>query len=51
MIDLREHGPFLWEVCEACNYERHICHFCGEDLRHDNRLLDGSPNPCYELDE
>lgn len=44
----RPYGPHLFEVCDACNYNKHICHFCGEDLRHDERLLDGSPNPCYE---
>lgn len=47
-INLREHGPHLYEVCDACNYERHTCHFCGEDLRHDERNLDGTPHPCYE---
>lgn len=25
-------GPALYEVCDACNYERHRCHFCGADL-------------------
>jgi hypothetical protein len=36
--------------CEACNYDRHICHFCGDNLTHLNNLSDGSPNPCYEDD-
>lgn len=27
-------GPHLYEVCEGCNYNRHRCHFCGDDLSH-----------------
>lgn len=42
------YGPELWLVCAACNYEKHICHFCGDSLRHDERLPNGDPNPCYQ---
>lgn len=37
--------------CEACNYDKHLCHFCGNTLRHDGSELTkapGTPNPCYE---
>lgn len=34
--------------CEACNLDRHTCHFCGDSLRHDGRLWSGEPNRCYE---
>lgn len=23
-----------YECCEACNHQRHTCHFCGDDLGH-----------------
>jgi len=23
--------------CDSCNYDRHICHFCGQTLSHENR--------------
>lgn len=42
-----EHGPFLYEVCDACNYDQHRCFFCGDDLRHDERNTDGTEHPCY----
>jgi hypothetical protein len=25
----------LYECCDACNYDRHRCHFCGDDTSHD----------------
>lgn len=28
-------GKPYYEVCDACNYDRHTCHFCGEHLTHD----------------
>lgn len=34
-------GPELWKVCDKCNYNNHICMFCGNDLTHaedDNRM-------------
>jgi hypothetical protein len=43
-------GACPW-CCTDCNYADHRCHFCGDDLRHDNsRWADppGTPNPCYE---
>ena len=40
-------GPHLWEVCDRCNYDRHICPGCGDNLRHDDRNLDGTPHTCY----
>lgn len=43
-------GGACYYCCDACNYDRHICHFCGDSLRHDNsRFKDpvGTPNPCY----
>lgn len=39
-------GHCYW-CCSTCNYDRHICHFCGDSLDH-NGLLNGKPNPCYE---
>ena len=36
--------------CESCNYNQHICHFCGDDLRHDDTLSNGALNPCYNED-
>lgn len=29
-----EYGPHTWEVCPACNYNRHVCPGCGTDLTH-----------------
>lgn len=40
--------PALWEVCDACNFVKHRCHFCGDDLRHDERTnFDGTLHGCY----
>lgn len=30
----QEGGCF--HCCEKCDYDRHICHFCGENLTHDS---------------
>lgn len=44
------YGPHLWHICDACNYDTHRCHFCGDDLPH---TLDTLPtnrvdrHPCY----
>jgi hypothetical protein len=40
-------GPHLWEVCGRCNFRLHLCHFCGQDLRHDEHNFDGTPHGCY----
>jgi hypothetical protein len=39
-------GGCAW-CCERCNYDRHICLFCGDSLTHDEKLPDGSSNSCY----
>jgi hypothetical protein len=44
---VRPYGPFLWEVCDRCNYDGHTCHFCGDNLRHDERNADGTEHGCY----
>lgn len=39
-----------YQCCSECNYDRHTCHFCGDELRHDNSRYEdpiGTPNPCY----
>lgn len=42
-------GPYLFLVCEACNYVKHRCHFCGDDLSHAEDLrLNGQIHACYE---
>jgi hypothetical protein len=28
------YGPYTWEVCERCDYNRHVCGGCGEELTH-----------------
>lgn len=33
-----------WNCCPSCNYDRHICHFCGENLGHTEVSV------CYMLD-
>lgn len=37
-------GPPLYLVCDRCNYDRHICFGCGDNLRHDDNNLDGTPH-------
>lgn len=36
----REEGGHVYDVCpfycDECNYDRHQCHGCGEELSHDN---------------
>lgn len=29
-----ETGKKMYEVCDYCNYDRHLCHWCGEYLTH-----------------
>jgi hypothetical protein len=31
-----------YNCCATCNYDRHICHFCGESLHHNS--TDGKGN-------
>jgi len=33
-VRLFGYGPYLWQVCDGCNYNLHRCHFCGDDLTH-----------------
>lgn len=35
----------LYECCDLCNYARHRCHFCGDDISHD---LSGVHPECVE---
>jgi hypothetical protein len=28
------YGPHTWEVCRACNFNKHWCPGCGTDLTH-----------------
>lgn len=30
-----------YNCCERCNYDQHICHFCGERLRHNSTEYNG----------
>lgn len=30
-----EYGA-CYNCCDTCNYDRHRCHFCGQDLAHDS---------------
>lgn len=34
-----------YECCDACNYDMHRCHFCGDDLGH------SQISACYILEE
>ena len=43
-------GGCSW-CCDSCNYDRHICLFCGDPLRHDGRLWNGETNTCYMSDD
>jgi hypothetical protein len=41
-------GGACYFCCEYCNYDRHVCYSCGDDLRHDGTLFSTrEPNPCY----
>ena len=42
------YGPYLYEVCDKCNYNKHICHFCGDDLTHSQDVGVNQRNPCYD---
>lgn len=37
--------------CQTCNYNNHRCAACGDDLDHNDRLMNGEPNPCYDFEE
>jgi hypothetical protein len=49
MSDLSERalGPWTWEVCEACNYNRHVCAGCGQELRHAETQSGPNLHDCY----
>ena len=46
---LKRHG-ICYHCCEACNYDNHDCHFCGDSLNHYDMNWDHSPHPCYEVE-
>jgi len=31
--------------CHRCDYDMHVCGGCGEPLRHDGKLFDGTKHP------
>lgn len=44
-----QHGGACYYCCETCNYDRHVCHFCGDPLKHNERFLSsGEVNSCYQ---
>ena len=44
----RPPGPHTYEVCDQCNYNTHMCHFCGDDLTHTEATMKHNPpHPCY----
>lgn len=48
----RPHGPSLYDVCDRCNYNRHQCSMCGDELTHAQQ--NNGTHLCYlqwELDE
>ena len=45
--NLPQHGPHPWMICDRCNYVTHRCHFCGDDLSHNQGLLGACPG-CLE---
>lgn len=49
--EICEHGKIPAVGCyHCCNVDAHRCHFCGDDLRHDGKLLNGDLNPCYYME-
>lgn len=46
---LNEEG-FCYYCCETCNWDNHVCNFCGEYVNHFDQNLDHSPHPCYEVE-
>ena len=40
------YGPYLWQICDRCNYNDHRCHFCGDDLTHAEAV--NHTHPCYK---
>lgn len=45
----KEGGCFV--CCQQCNYDLHICFFCGDPLTHDDKMSNGEPNTCYMSDD
>lgn len=49
-VDVRPfYGPETWLVCDSCNYVRHRCGGCGEDLPHAKNRIEHSqhgPDVC-----
>lgn len=46
--DYHEMSGACYHCCETCNYDRHVCHFCGEWLRHnDVDIRTESVHECY----
>ena len=35
-------GLPMYRVCDYCNYEKHMCHFCGETLTHSDHDFSGN---------
>lgn len=42
-----KYGGACFYCCPTCNHDRHVCHFCGDTLKHDGRLWNGEINTCY----
>lgn len=41
--------PQTYEVCDACDFGRHQCPMCGDDLTHaEARSTNGHRHPCFE---
>ena len=45
------YGPYLWEVCDSCNYNQHICPMCGDDLTHAEAQGVNQQHPCLVDDD
>lgn len=41
-------GIGCYRCCDRCNYDNHVCHFCGDPLLHDGRNINGFPHPCSD---
>jgi hypothetical protein len=45
-------GPFTWQICDACNYNRHQCPGCGADLNHAQTIPGANYHDCFrDLEE
>lgn len=29
-------------ACDGCNYDRHLCHFCGDNITHEEAMKYGT---------